>query len=268
MIKAADLRDPFDDIVYRKDGHLAFLTLNRPDKGNSLTPDMHSYVRAVWEDVKHDDAVRCVIVTGAGDRHFCTGVDVAGVAGRGGTSTTDGPLHEEVFWSPRHAGVWKPVIAAVNGLAVGAGLHFVVDADIVVAADHVAFLDTHVNVGMVGALENLGLAQRLPMGTALRMTLQGKKFRLDAHRAYALGLVDELTSGIELLAVAEAIAADIAENSPRAVTLSKQTLWAGREMGYTAASEYGWSLLRGHWSHPDFTEGPRAFAEKRAPRWS
>jgi E-phenylitaconyl-CoA hydratase len=82
-----------------------------------------------------------------------------------------------------------------------------------------------------------------------------------------LGLVDELVAPGELMAAAEAIAADIVKNSPHATQLSKQAIWAGQELGYHAAMEYGWALLRMHWGHPDFQEGPRAFAEKREPRW-
>lgn len=268
MIESADLGRPFDEIRYEKRDHVATITLARPDKGNALTPAMHSYMKAVWEDVKRDDDVRCVVVTGAGVRHFCTGADVKGIAARGATSTTNGPLSQEVFWSPRHSKVWKPVIAAVNGLAVGAGLHFIVDADIVVASESAAFVDTHVNVGMVGGIENIGLAKRLPMGTALRMTLQGKSFKLTARRAYELGLVDEITEPDNLMATVQAIAADIASNSPQAVSLSKQAVWGSLEMGYEAAVEYGWSLVRMHWSHPDFVEGPLAFTEKREPRWT
>ncbi|HEY7045451.1 MAG TPA: enoyl-CoA hydratase-related protein, partial [Nocardioidaceae bacterium] len=181
---------------------------------------------------------------------------------------SDGPLTEEVFWSPIHNRVWKPVIVAVNGLVAGGGLHFVVDADIVVAAESAAFVDTHVNVGMVGAIENIGLAKRLPLGTALRMTLQGRNFRLPARRAYELGLVDELVAPEDLLATADTIAADIVGNSPHATSLSKQAIWAAQEMGYHQAMEYGWALARMHWSHPDLAEGARAFAEKRAPQWT
>ncbi|MFN2536678.1 MAG: enoyl-CoA hydratase/isomerase family protein, partial [Mycobacteriales bacterium] len=122
------------------------------------------------------------------------------------------------------------------------------------------FLDTHVNVGMVGAVENIGLAKRLPLGTALRMTLQGKPFRLTAKRAYELGLVEEVVPLADLASTAEQIARDIAANSPHATQLSKQAIWGSLEMGYRDALEYGWALLRMHWQHPDFQEarGPSA----------
>jgi enoyl-CoA hydratase/carnithine racemase len=152
---------------------------------------------------------------------------------------------------------------------VGGGLHFVVDSDIVIASENAAFLDAHVNLGMVGALENVGLAKRLPLGTALRMTLMGKDYRLDAARAHQLGLVDELVASPgELRGAAEAMARSIIKNSPQALALSKQAVWGSLDRGYQAALEHAWSLLRLHWSHPDFEEGPRAFAEKRAPKWN
>ena len=129
-----------------------------------------------------------------------------------------GPLSDEVHWSPRQNRVWKPVICAVNGTVASAGLHFVVDADIVVSVKTAKFLDTHVNVGMVGAVENIGLAKRLPLGSALRMTLCGKAYRMSADRAYQLGLVDELCEPEDLMATAEEIAQQICANSPAAVS--------------------------------------------------
>jgi E-phenylitaconyl-CoA hydratase len=263
----ADLSKPFEEILYEKDGHVGRITLNRADRGNALTGEMQTRIKAIWEDVREDPQIRCAIITANGERHFSTGADLNVVATAGRVSSGDGPMSDEVFWSSRQNRVWKPVVCAVNGLVAGAGLHMVVDADIVVAVDTATFMDTHVNVGMVGAIENIGLTKRLPLGTALRMTLQGRNYRLPARRAYELGLVDELVAREDLMPTAEAIAADIAKNSPHATQLSKQALWAAQEMGYHHAMEYGWALLRMHWGHPDFTEGPRAFAEKREPQW-
>jgi len=152
-------------------------------------------------------------------------------------------------------------------VVASAGLHFVVDSDIVVASKTATFLDTHVNVGMVGAIENIGLAKRLPLGSALRMTLCGKSYRMDADRAYQLGLVDELAEPEGLIDTAETIARQICANSPTAVSLSQQAIWSSVEMGYRDSLEYGWALLRMHWDHPDSKEGPKAFAEKRDPVW-
>jgi enoyl-CoA hydratase/carnithine racemase len=257
------------DLLFDVDeGGIARLTFNRPERGNSLTVSMFPQFRAIWEEVRLNDAIRCVIITGTGTKHFSTGVDVDSVAATGTTAMGSGNITDEIHFTARQNHVWKPVVCAVNGLANGGGLHFVVDSDIVVAAEGAAFMDTHVNVGQVGAIENTGLARRLPLGTALRMTLQGRGYRLPAERAYQLGLVDELVAPEDLLPTATAIARDIVAASPQAVSLSQQAVWASTEMPYSQAVEYGWSLIRAHWSHPDYVEGPRAFAERRAPRWT
>ena len=267
---AVDVDGPLDGILYERAGGIATIVLNRPERGNSLTPGMQRSVRAIWADVRENPDVRVAIVTAAGERHFSTGFDV----GEAGADDADEifnnrPLAEAVFWSPYQNRVWKPVICAVNGLCVGGGHHFVVDADIVIASENAAFTDTHVNVGMVGALENVGLAHRLPLGSALRMTLLGRHYRMPAARAHQLGLVDELVpTPADLLPAAREMAEAMLRNSPQAMALSKQAVWGARERGYGAALEYAWSLLRLHWGHPDFAEGPRAFAEKREPRWN
>ncbi len=266
-----DLAKPLDGLRYeRRDDGIAVLTLDRPERGNSLAPSMQAVVRAIWEEVRDDPAVRAAVVTATGERHFCTGFDVAEAESDEADAVFNNrPLAEAVHWSPHQNRVWKPVICAVQGLCVGGGLHFVVDADIVVASRNAKFMDSHANVGMVGALENVGLAKRLPLGTALRMTLQGRDFRLPAERAWQLGLVDELVeTPAEALPAALEIAGSILKSSPQALALSKQAVWGSIEKGYSEALESAWGLLRLHWGHPDFREGPRAFAEKREPRWN
>jgi len=266
-----DLAKPLAGVRYerRADG-IAILTLDRVGRGNSLAPGMMRIFRALWADVRDDPKIRVAIVTAAGDRHFCTGFDVAEAEGADAAQVFDNrPLAEAVHWSPQQNAVWKPVICGVQGTCVGGGLHFVVDADVVVASRNARFLDSHVNVGMVGALENVGLARRLPLGTALRMTLQGRDFRLAAERAHQLGLVDELVEApADVLPACLEIARSMLANSPQAMALSKQAVWGSHERGYRDALEHAWALLRLHWGHPDFAEGPRAFAEKRAPRWN
>ena len=265
-----DTRGPLPGLRYeRRDDGVAVITLDRPERGNALTPGMQPRVRALWEEVRDDPAIRVAVVTAAGERHFCTGFDVPEAEGEATRVFNNRPLAEAVHWSPYQNRVWKPVICGVQGLCVGGGLHFVVDADVVVASRNAAFMDTHVNVGMVGALENIGLARRLPLGSALRMTLQGRDFRMPAERAWQLGLVDELVeTPAEVLPAALEIAGSMLKNSPQAMALSKQAVWGAGERSYADALEAGWSLLRLHWSHPDFREGPRAFAEKREPRWN
>lgn len=256
------------DVLFSVSEHIARITLNRPDRGNSLTPATMPSLRGMWQRVAEDPDIRCVVFGAAGDKHFCTGADLDVVAESGSVGVGPGPVSQELFFTARQNNVWKPTVCAVNGLVAGAGLHFVVDSDIVIASTNACFFDSHVNVGMVGGVENVGLAKRLPLGTALRMTLQGRTFRLSAERAYALGLVEEVVAPEELTATAEAIARDIALNSPRAVSLSQQAVWSAVEMAYSQAAEYSYGLVKAHWQHPDFIEGPRAFAEGRPPNWT
>ncbi len=265
-----DLTGPLDGIRYEVSDGVATITLDRPKRGNALTPAMQPIMQQIWSEVRDSDAIRVAIVMASGEKHFCTGFDVSEAESDEAADSVfvDGPLEDAVHWSPYQNQVWKPVITCVNGLCVGGGLHLVVDADIVIASENAAFMDTHVNVGMVGALENIGLAKRLPLGSALRMTLMGRHYRMPAQRAYELGLVDELVATpADLRATAEQMAALIKDNSPAATARSKKAIWGSLEKGYTESLEDGWELIKEHWKHPDFKEGPRAFGEKRTPKW-
>jgi enoyl-CoA hydratase/carnithine racemase len=265
-----DLEKPLEGVRFEVRDQIAFITLTRVDRGNSLTPGMQSIFRRIWSEVRDQEEIRVAVIGAEGTRHFCTGFDV-GEANSDDSDDVfaDRPLAEAVFWSPYQNRVSKPVICAVNGLCVGGGHHFVVDSDIVLASTNAAFSDTHVNVGMVGALENIGLARRLPLGSALRMTLMGRHYRMSAERAYQLGLVDELYDTSDAMHVAaDEMAHQLLENSPAAMARSKQAVWGSMEHGYEEALGRGWELLKSQWSHPDFKEGPRAFTEKRAPRWN
>ncbi|ASL17532.1 enoyl-CoA hydratase/isomerase family protein [Mycobacterium intracellulare] len=249
-----------------RDG-VALLTLDRPGRGNGLTVDLGDDLARAWAAVRDDPAIRVAIMTGSGDRHFCTGADVGTAEFAGDAPRNDGPYDQDVRYTARQNSVWKPVICAVNGLVAGAGLHFVVDADIVLAAETVAFMDTHVSVGQIGAIENIGLTRRLPLGSALRMTLMGKHYRMPAQRAYQLGLVDEVYPVEELLPAADEMARLMMQGSPRAMAVSQEALWKSLDMGYTQATDLGWALVRSHWNHPDVTEGPKAYTERRQPQW-
>lgn len=258
--------DPEAGIRYEVRSGVGIITIDRPERGNSLTRAMAPRMVELWRQVQEDPEVRVVVVTGSGDRHFCTGIDVHEVAETGGGTAGDGPV-ETIAWSPLHHGVWKPVISALNGTVAGGGLHFVADADVVVAVEHASVLDTHVSVGMVGAVENVGLLHRLPLGAVLRMTFEGRHGRLSAARAHQLGLIDEVVPD-DALGAALRIADLVQRNSPAALALSKKAIWGGVGVAREEAARAAWELAKSHRSHPDYREGPAAFAEGRDPRWS
>jgi enoyl-CoA hydratase/carnithine racemase len=259
-------------ILYEKRGNIAYITLNRPERLNAMDSQMMQHdLPAVWTASRDDPEVRVIIITGAGERAFCSGGDVQTI--NEARSNPDAPPR-----TVRAGGVtkltnldfenYKPVICAVNGMAVGGGLHFVAHADIVVAAEHAYFMDTHTNVGQVGAAEMIPLARKLPLEIVMRMLLMGKAFRLSAQRAYELGLVGDVVPPAELIPTAERIAAAVCEVSPAAAIASKKTILRGEEVGLTQAVEEGYAAIHAHGaSHPDAREGPRAFMEKRKPVW-
>jgi len=246
---------------------IAVVTLNRPQEGNAMTPQMLAELEAAWHRIEDDQQIRVAIITGTGERHFCTGAAV------GRLEVGQGSLHNKPNaavnrFSPRMCHVTKPVICAVNGLANGGGLHFVADCDIVIASAKAAFMDTHVSVGQVSGLESIGIARRAGVGAALLMGLAGRSYRMPAERAYQLGMVDLLEpDAAATLARAFELARGIAANSPQAMAHTKRAIWASTEMPDPAAPDFGWELLKLHWAHPDFEEGPNAFGEKRQPVW-
>ena len=250
------------------DGGVALLTLNRPLKGNSLTPDLLLTLEESWRQVEENESIRVAIITGAGERHFCTGAATEDLKfGRGGLQNQ--PYAAANRFSPRMCHVSKPVICVVNGLVNGGGLHFVADSDIVVACASADLMDTHVSVGQVSALESAGLVRRAGVGAALLMALCGRGYRMPAQRAHALGLYDLLEpTAADAMSRGRQLAAAICANSPQAMALSKRAIWGATELTDPAAAIYGWELLKTHWSHPDFQEGPSAFAERRTPHWN
>jgi len=255
-------------LLFELENGIAVLTLNRPAQGNCLAPDTLVALENAWRRVESDSAIRVAIITGAGERHFCTGAAVGELQmGHGGLQNQ--PYERANRFSPRMAHVSKPVICVLNGLVNAGGFHFVADSDVVIACEGVEFLDSHVNVGQVSALEAIGLARRAGVGTALLLALAGRRYRMSVQRAHQLGVVDILEpTAAQAMARGRELASWMCENSPQAMALTKRAIWSATEMNDPAAMEYGWELLKSHWSHPDFGEGPQAFAEKRAPRWN
>jgi len=153
-------------------------------------------------------------------------------------------------------------------MVVGGGLHFIADSDLVVAAEHATFLDTHVKVGLVAGLEPVGLARRLPLEQVLRMALLGGAERMSAQQALALGLVGDVVPADQLMARARELATKIAQHSPAALARTKQAIWESLDRGLDEAIGHTWDLIQQHNDHPDSREGATAFVEKRKPRWA
>jgi len=164
--------------------------------------------------------------------------------------------------------VRKPVICAVNGRCDGLGFHYLADSDVVVASSAATFVDSHVSVGLISAMEPLNLLPRMGLGAVMRMVLVGRHEPMSAARAYELGLVTQVVDPPERLdAEVQALAETIATNSPSAMAASKRAVWHGVELGLAEALDDGWRIIHTSNDHPDFAEGSRAFVEKRPPVW-
>lgn len=245
---------------------VAVLTLARPSRRNAINSQMNTELPLAWRKLEADPDVRAIIVTGAGDKAFCTGADLADLP-----ATKDPLLATQlasIAWTGRQNAVSKPVIAAINGLTVGAGLHYLADADIVLSVPHAQFIDTHVAVGLLAALEPIGLSRRMPLGAVMKLALTGGDERLDAAELHRLGLIDELLPPEGLMPRARQLAASIARHSPTAVARTRAAIWRAQELALDDALEEGWRLIRRQSTHPDMAEGVAAFIEKRAPRWA
>jgi enoyl-CoA hydratase len=259
----------YESLRVERVGHVGWLIFNRPDAGNAMDVAMLSELERAWRELDDDSAVRVIVNTGEGPA-FQTGLDVRQLASdrealREQSRRTRDAALKLTAW---HNGVRKPVIAAVNGVCAGGGLHFVADADIVIASSDATFLDPHVSIGQVSAYEVITLARTSPMEPIARMALVGRHERVTAHRAYELGIVsDVIDPPHRLRAAAAELAAQIARNSPAAMAATKAALWRALELGLTDACRAGVGGLVGLWGHPDQEEGPRAFADKREPVW-
>jgi enoyl-CoA hydratase/carnithine racemase len=249
-------------------GPVGWLIFDRPDAGNAMDATMFDELERAWIELDNDPAVRVIVHTGEG-RAFQTGVDVVQMARdkdalrEHSRRTRDAKLRFTAW----HCSVWKPVIAAVNGTCAGGGLHFVADADIVIAAASATFLDPHVSVGQVTAFEAITLARTSPMEAILRMALVGRYERITAERARVLGILSEVVPDDDLEAAAMDLAGKVAKNSPAAMAATKKALWGALELGLTDACRAGAAEMMAMWGHPDQTEGPLAWAEKREPQW-
>ncbi|MDG2027625.1 MAG: enoyl-CoA hydratase/isomerase family protein [Acidimicrobiales bacterium] len=213
------------------EGPVAWLIFDRAGDGNAIDARMFVELEDAWGRLEIDEDVRVIVNTGNG-RSFQTGLDVRQLASnpealRASSRQTRDFQLRMTGW---HCGVTKPIIAAVNGTCAGGGLHFVADADVVIAADTASFVDPHVSVGQVSAFETIGLLKKAPMGVVARMALMGRHERVDADRARQLGIVSEVVPADRLRARAGELAATIAQQDPGTLRALKQSLWNALEV--------------------------------------
>jgi crotonobetainyl-CoA hydratase len=250
-------------LLYEKQGRTAYVTLDRPEVLNALHPPASAELNHVWADYIADDDLWVAILTGAGDRAFCAGADLKYRA----TQASDEELRYPGYKQHILDRCWKPIIAAVNGYALGGGLQLMLRCDIIVAADHAKLGVPEARRGQIDDTGAIKLPKRIPYHLAMAMLLTGKF--ISAQEAYRQGLVNEVVPLKRLMPTAERWAHEILECSPLAIQAVKQaavTLW---ELPTEAAMSRVESLeaVRRLRHAEDYVEGSRAFAEKRKPVW-
>ncbi len=263
----------YEQITYETRGPVALITLARPDKLNASTPRMGMEQADAIARANGDPAVGAIVMTGAG-RGFCAGADmeatfksrIEGTDPGGNTAAGQGGMPAGLDWV-QMARAAKPLIAAVNGAAVGIGMTMILPFDVIVASEASKFGMLFIKVGLVPELASTHfLVQRMGFGRASEMCLSGRL--CPATEAYQAGLVDVLTSADELLPKAFAIAESIAANPDPMLRMTKQLLTEnGSATDLSAVQERESVLLRECWKSPEHKEAVAAFLEKRPPRF-
>ncbi|MFD5543596.1 enoyl-CoA hydratase/isomerase family protein [Streptomyces sp. NPDC127079] len=220
-----------------KETGVAVVTLDRPGRLNAIDLPTAAELAATWGALRFDAAVRAVVLTGAGGRAFSTGLDRDAVVPQPSSPySQDDPL---LAIGPKTNDLWKPVVAAVAGMACGGAFYLLGECDFVIADETATFFDPHTSYGMVSAYESVLMAQRMPYGEVARMVLMGNAERVSARRAYEVGLVSEMTAPGGALDASVRCATVIAGYPTEGVQGSVRALWAAkgaaRERGFATA---------------------------------
>jgi enoyl-CoA hydratase/carnithine racemase len=257
--------------TYEKRGRIAYVTLNRPEVMNALHFEAHLELAAIWEDFRDDPDVWVAILTGAGERAFSAGNDLKATAERTAEGA-ENPAHPPDARPPfgritRDFDCPKPMIAAVNGVAVGGGLEMALACDIIIAADHARFGLPEPRVGLFAGAGGIHrLARQLPFKVAMGLLLTGRLF--GAEEAHRIGLVNDVVPLSDLMPTAERWAGEILECSPLSVQLTKESAFDGLQHSVDEALARDHERVERLLASADFVEGPKAFSEKRRPQWT
>jgi enoyl-CoA hydratase len=262
-------------IVFEKIGQQAWITLNRPEAKNTLNGDMFVELADAWQAVRDDPEVRVAVITAAGEEDFCAGGDLASVIPLWtGAKKPETPVEHRLLADPgildkvmlKGEPLCKPVIAAINGRALGGGTELLQATDIRIAAEHATFGLPEPQVGVVpGAGSMVRLARQLPWAHAMRILLGGEP--VDAGQALTMGLVSEVVSGDALLSRAEYYADNVCRQAPLALQAIKRTALETHTLPWAEAFRYEMEQAGLVMMSRDAREGPRAFKERRPPEF-
>lgn len=260
----ADEPDDRAAATYRRSGHVATITYNRPEALNAVNGAMREALDRAWTAFREDEAAWVAIVTGTG-RAFCAGADLKDPAGA--TGHWPGSFWEWPTITTFESGMelWKPTIAAVNGPCIGYGLTAVLACDFVIASERASFTYPEVRIGVPTIVGALRLPARLAWPDALELLLTGET--IDAERAREIGLAWKVVEHARLLGEAKALAERLCSGAPLAVRATKEMAWRGRLMPWADAVRMGETMRRVVAATADAGEGQAAWRERRPPNW-
>jgi enoyl-CoA hydratase/carnithine racemase len=264
----------YETLLVSKDDGVAWVSLNRPAVRNAFNVQMQEELRALWHGFRYDDDVRCVVLSGEGDA-FCTGIDRTEMM-------TEENMETDFFsayptpWTyddpggdlgPKSNDLWKPVIAAVHGIACGGAFYMLGETEFIIAADDAVFFDPHVTYGMTAAFEPIQMLSKMPFQEIMRMSLLGVHERLSAQRAREIGLVTEVVPRAELRERAAWAARVIADSPALAVQGTMRALWTALEVSRSQALTVANLFTRIGSDPAAFKEGQERFATGQRPKW-
>ena len=256
----------FETIKVEIADHVCRVTLNRPEALHAFDLRMRREIRATWRALRELDEVRAAVLTASGDRAFCSGIDrgadMTALGGGNLYGTSNNYMYDDPGddLGPKACDLWKPVIAAVNGICCGGAFYFIAECDIVIASENATFFDPHVTYGMAAVYEPMKMAQRMPLGEILRLTLLGSHERMTAATALRIGLVSEVVPFDELAGAADRLARMIASQPAHAVQGSLRAIWAANDLGRADALALAPAILTTGTSPEALAEGQAAFA--------
>lgn len=270
----------FQTLLYEEKDGMAWVTLNRPDVHNAFNVQMQRELHELWRGLRRNDAVRVVVLTGAGDKAFCTGIDrtetmgESAKAGEGAPKRVVGSASTPFMFDdpganigPKSCDLWKPVIAAVNGMACGGAFYMLGEVEFIIAAEHATFFDPHVTYGMTAAFEPMHMLQKMPFHEIMRLSLLGNHERLSAKRAHEIGLVSEVVAADKLRETAAWAAEAIASAPPLAIQGTVRAIWAARELTRSQALSLGYAYVGMGTNQESIRQGQVAFASGKRVKW-
>lgn len=266
----------FETVTYEIADGVGYVTLNRPEAMNAFNPLMLRELSSIWRSMRGDDRVRVAVLAANGGKAFCTGIDrveTFTAAGAGDVEEVGfhgGPFHWDdpgKMLGPKANDLWKPVIAAVDGIACGGAFYLLGEVDIIIASDRATFFDPHVTFGMPATYESILMAARMPLGELLRMQLLGSAERMSAARAHQIGLVSDVLAPDALLEEAKRLATVVAANHTLAVQGTVRAIWAAAELSRAQAIELGNAFIAMGTDMSLLAEGQSKFSGGERVEW-